>query len=80
MGRTLRRDKGRKRKFEDSRLPVAAKRVKKQYTAREKAVYKALKVGERKVKREGLVAPKGEVKHRVWAEAHEGVNQKVVDK
>jgi len=79
-GRTLWRDKGRKRKFEATRPPIAAQRVKKQYTAREKTVYKAGKVGERKVKREGSVAPKGEVKHGVWAEAHGGVDQKVVDK
>ena len=35
---------------------------------------------ERKVKKEGSVARAGEVKHKVWAEAHQGVDQKVVDK
>jgi len=32
------------------------------------------------VKKEGSVAPAGEVKHTVWAEAHKGVNPKVVNK
>jgi len=32
------------------------------------------------VKKEGLVAPAGEVKLKVSAEAHQGVDQKVVDK
>jgi len=31
------------------------------------------------VKREGSVAPAGEVKHKLWAKAHQGVDQKVVD-
>ena len=31
------------------------------------------------MKREGSVAPAGEVKHKVWAEVHQGVDQKVVD-
>jgi len=39
-----------------------------------------MKVGERRVKKEGSVAPAGEVKHPVWADAGKGVNQKVVDK
>jgi len=69
-----------KRKFEDSKATVAAKRVKKQYTATEKAAYQKKKAGERKVKKEASVAPKGEVKHTVWSEAHQGVDQKVVDK
>jgi len=64
----------------DSKPMVAAKCVKKRYTAREKAAYKKKKAGERKVKKEGSVAPTGEVRHRVWAEAHQGVDQKVVDK
>ena len=68
-----------KRKFEDSKPVVAAKRVKKQYSAKEKAAYKAKKAGERKRKKEGSVAPKGEVQHTVWAEAHPNVEQKVVD-
>jgi len=32
------------------------------------------------VKKEGSVAPAGEFRHEVWAEAHQGVDQKVVDK
>ena len=52
---------GEKRKFENSKPTVAAKRVKKQYTATEKAASQKKKAGERKVKKEGLVAPTGEV-------------------
>jgi len=73
---TTRGDKG---KLEDSKPTVAAKRVKKQYTATEKAAYQKKKAGERKVEKEGSVAPTGEVRHTVWAEAHQGVDQKVVD-
>jgi len=72
--------RGEKRKFKDSKPIVAAKRVKKQYTATEKAAYQKKKAGERKVKKEGSVAPTGEVRHTVWSEAHQGVDQKVVDK
>jgi len=72
--------KGEKRKFEHSKPIVAAKRVKKQYMAKEKADDEKKKAGEREVKKEGTVAPAGEVKHAVWAEAHKGVDQKVVDK
>jgi len=71
--------RGEKRKFEDSKPTVAAKRVKKQYTATEKAAYQKKKAGERKVKKEGSGAPKREVKHTVWSEADKGVDQKVVD-
>ena len=69
-----------KSKFEVSNTTVAAKGLKKQYTAQEKAAYQKKKAGERKVKKEGSVAPAGAVKHTVWAEAHKGVVQKVVDK
>jgi len=72
--------RGEKRKFEDSKPTVAAKGAKKQYTATDKAAYQKKKAGERKVKKEGSVAPTGEVRHMVWAEAHQGVDQKVVDK
>jgi len=72
--------RGEKRKFEDSKPTVTAKRVKRQYTAKEKADYQKRKAGERKGKKEGSVAPAEEVKHKVWAEAHQGVDQKVVDK
>jgi len=69
-----------KSKFGDLKLKVAAKCVQKQYKAKEKADYKAKKAGERKPKKEGSVAPAGEVTYMVWAEAHKGVDQKVVDK
>ena len=72
--------RGENRKFKDSRPPVAAKGVQKQYSAKGKADYKARKAGERKVKKEGWVGPTREVKHAVWAEAHESVDQKVLDK
>jgi len=68
------------RKFEDSRPTIATKSVKKHYTAKEKADSQKKKGGERKVKKEGSLAPKGEVRHTEWAEAHKGVDQKVVDK
>ena len=41
--------------------------------------YKGKKAGERRVKKEGAVAPAKEVIHTVWAEAHKGVDQNVVD-
>ncbi len=72
--------RGEKRKFEDSKPQVAAKKAKKQYSAKEKAAYKAKKATEKKGKEKGSVAPKGEVKHTVWATAHEGVDQSIVDK
>jgi len=59
---------------------VPAKGIKKQYTTKEKSDYQKKKAGERKLKKEGWVAPAGEVRHKVWAEAHQGVDQKVVDK
>jgi len=69
-----------KRKFKDSKPTIAAKRIKKEYTATEQAPYQKKKAGETKVKQEGSVAPKAEVRHTVWSEAHQGVDQKVVDK
>ena len=51
-----------------------------QYTAKEKADYQKKKAGERKTKKEGSLAPAEEIKHKVWAEAHQGVDQKVVHK
>jgi len=59
---------------------VAAKCVNKQYTAKEKADCQKKKAGERMVKKERSVAPLGEVKHTVCADAHKGVDQKVVNK
>jgi len=56
---------GEKRKFEDSKPTVTAKCVKKQSMAKEKADYQRKKAGERRVKKEGSVAPAREVKHRV---------------
>jgi len=55
---------GKKRKFEHSKPTVPAKRVKKQYTAKEKAYYQKKKAGERKVKKEWSVAPAGEIRHK----------------
>ena len=72
--------RGEKRKFEDWKPVATAKQVYKQYTAKDMADYKAMKAGERKVKKEGAVAPMREVNHRVWEEARKSVNQKVVDK
>ena len=72
--------RGEKRKFQDSKPTEPAKRVKKQYTGKKKVDYQKKKAGERKVKKEGLVAPTGEIKHQLWAEAHQGVDQKVVNK
>jgi len=71
--------RGEKRKFEDSKPTVAAKHVKKPYTAQEKVAYQK-KAGERKVKKQGSMAPAREVRHMVLADAHKGVDQKVVDK
>jgi len=72
--------RGEKRKLEDSKTTVAAKRVKKQYTALEKAAYQKKKSGERKGKKEGSVPLVGEVKQWGCADAHKAVDQKVVDK
>jgi len=36
--------------------------------------YEKKKAGERKVKKEGSVAEAGEVKHKVWVQAHKGVD------
>jgi len=60
---------GEKRKFVDWKPTVLAKRVKKQYTAEEKADNQKQKGGERMVKQEGSVALEGEIKYKVWAEA-----------
>ena len=45
--------RGEKRKFEDSKAKAPAKRVKKQYTAKEKGDYQKNNAGERKLKKEG---------------------------
>lgn len=72
--------RGEKRKFPDSKPTMSAKSVKKEDLAKEKADYNARKAVERKMKKEGSAAPKREVKHMVWAGAHQGINPKVVDK
>jgi len=50
---------GKKRKLQDSKPTASAKRVKKQYTGKEKVDYKAKKAGERKGKKEGAVPKAG---------------------
>jgi len=57
--------RGEKRKFEHSKCTVAAKRVKKQYTGKEKVGYQKKKARERKVRKEGSVAPAGEGRQMV---------------
>jgi len=47
------------------------------YTAKEKRVYQAKKK-EEKVER-GKAAPQQKIMHRVWANAHTGIDQKIVD-
>jgi len=42
--------------------------------------YKARKAREWNVRKEGTEAAKGEVKHMVGAEAHQGVDQRLVNK
>jgi len=79
MGSPTGATKGEKRKLEDSKPMVTAKRVKKQYTAKEKADYQNKKAAERRVKKEGSLPPAGEVRNTVWADAHKGVDLKVVD-
>ena len=72
--------RGERRKFEDLKLGVTAKRVKKHYSAKENSYYKAKQARERMVKRELSVARTGEAKHTLSAEAHKGVDQTVVHK
>jgi len=60
-GRPSGATRGEKREFEDSKPTVTAKHVKRQYTAKEKADNQKKKAGETKVKKEGSVAPAGEV-------------------
>ena len=72
--------RGEKRKFQDSKPRATAKRVKKEYSFKERVHYKVRKAGERRIKKEGSVAQAGEVKQTVWAEAHGSVDQKLVNK
>jgi hypothetical protein len=67
---------GKRRRDETSSTPV--KKARKQYTAKEKAEYKAKKAGERKVKQE-KAAPKQKIEHKVWATAHEGIGSETTD-
>jgi len=61
-----------------SEKPTTAKTTKQpKYTAKEKSVYKAKKK-EQKVEK-GKAAPRQKIIHRVWAESHTGIDQKVVD-
>jgi len=66
--------RGEKRNLVDVKPTVAAKPVKKEYRGKEKAHCQKKKAGERRVKKEGSVAPAEEVKQTVWAEAHTGVD------
>jgi len=58
--------------------PITTKTTKKpKYTAKEKRVYQAKKKEERVEK--GKAAPRQKIMHRVWADAHTGIDQKIVD-
>jgi len=64
-----------KRKREE---PTTTKITKKpKYTSKEKRVYQAKK-NEEKVDK-GKAAPRQKIMHRVWAEAHTSIDQKIVD-
>ena len=47
------------------------------YTAKEKRVYQAKKKEEKAAKKPA--APRQEIMHRVWADAHTGIDQKEID-
>jgi len=58
--------------------PITTKTTKKpRYTAKEKRVYQAKKKEEKVDK--GKAAPRQKIMHRVWAEAHTGIDQKIID-
>jgi len=58
--------------------PTTTKITKKpKYTAKEKRVYHARKKEEKLEK--GKAAPRQKIMHRVWADAHTGIDQKIVD-
>jgi len=58
--------------------PITAKTTKKpKYTTKEKRLYQAKKKEEKVDK--GKVAPRQQIMHTVWANAHTGIDQKVVD-
>ena len=57
--------------------PITTKtRKKPKYTAKEKSVYQAKKKGEKVEK--GKSAPRQKIMQRVWADAHTGIDQKIV--
>jgi len=59
--------------------PITTKSTKKpKYTAKEKRVHQAKKKEEKVEK--GKAAPRHKIMHRVWAEVHTGIDQKMVDK
>ena len=47
------------------------------YTTKEKRVYQARKKEEKAAK--GPAAPRQEIMHRIWADAHTGIDQKEID-
>jgi len=58
--------------------PIVTKTTKKpKYTAKEKWVYQAKKKEEKVEK--GKAAPRQKIMHRVWANVHTGLDQKIVD-
>ena len=57
--------------------PTAATAKKPKYTTKEKRVYQVKKKEERAAKKP--VAPRQEIMHRVWADAHTGIDQKEID-
>ena len=78
--RSLRRETRREKKVRGFEANSDRKACKTAVQVKEKEDYQKKKAGERKVKKEGSVAPAGEVRDKVWAEAHQGVDQKGVHK
>ena len=64
-----------KKKRDESVMAKTMKEPK--YTAKEKSIYKTKKKEEKVEK--GKAAPRQKIMHRVWADAHTGIKQKVVD-
>ena len=58
-------------------LTVAAVVKKPKYTTKEKRIYQAKKKKERSAKKPA--APRQEIMHRVWVDAHTGIDQKKID-
>ena len=57
--------------------PVAAVTKKPKYTTKDKRVYQAKKMKEKAAKKPA--APQQKIMHRVWGEAHSGIDQKEID-